>query len=32
MTTRADKAGGTVSVGPGPMGGTLVEMRLPAGA
>jgi len=31
MATRAEKAGGTVSVGPGPSGGTQVEMRLPPG-
>jgi len=30
MATRAQKAGGTLSVGPGPVGGTAVEMRLRA--
>lgn len=29
MATRADKAGGTLSVGPSAAGGTLVELRLP---
>jgi signal transduction histidine kinase len=31
METRAARLGGSLQVGPGPQGGTVVEWRVPAG-